>query len=118
MMTRETGDFGAVGSFIASTKQAFHLAAQVGQPDWFRNVSREAGGKRLLAVPIHGAGGERHDRSGCKTDLASKFLNHTEAIERRHLKVQQDELGSAFHGLLERLRAVRGFNHLVAAVLE
>src|SRR5450631_1401454 len=67
---------------------------------------------------MHGAGGKRHNRSGCKTDLTSKSLNHSEAIERRHLEIQQDELGLALPGLLKRLSAVRGLNHLIATVLE
>src|SRR5207244_11230581 len=64
----------------------------------FADIAVKTSGKRLLAIPLHGACRKRHHRRRGETRIASKFGNHAKTVEVGHVQIQNDEVGGKFAG--------------------
>ena len=92
--------------------------AEHGQRDGFADVTIEPGDEGALAVAVHGARRERHDRSRGKVPVAAQFGEDAETIETGHMKIQNDEVGLKLPGGLQSFDAVVRFGDRITRTLE
>src|SRR5579859_4798767 len=95
-----------------------YLVAKLCQPDWLGYVSRKSRCHRLVAIFLHGAGGQRYHRKIGEAMIATDGPQYLVTVASGYLKVQKNQIGRGFSQPLEGFLAIAGFDNAVSLLLK
>ena len=81
-------------------------------------VTGKARGKSPFLVPLHGAGGERHNGRRCELGIQPEFPHDADSAHAGHMEIEDDQIGMQFPRPLERFYSVGGLENLISALLQ
>src|SRR5579862_8963143 len=96
-----------------SVQQCLHFSEQRSGANRLRHIPVKSRRQNSFPIKFHGIGGHSNHRKLRKIGILSKALEHSKAVQNRHINIEKNEVGTRLYYLGDCLLPIRRLDYLI-----